>query len=107
MALDRRPPNKMAEMGAPAGSLTAESSTGLLVIGAVKRLLGWAALVLRSGVQRWPVQSMHSAGGCSVLPSHHTSPSGKRATLVKIVSWAIVAMALGLVLALVPGTTPK
>ena len=34
------------------------------------------------GVHFWPVQSMHSAGGSSVLPSHQTSPSGRSATLV-------------------------
>ena len=72
----------MAETGTPSGSLAAGSSAGLLVIGAVKRLLGWAALRPQSGVHGWPVQSMHSAGGSSVLPSHQTSPSGSRATLV-------------------------
>src|SRR5262249_23006309 len=54
-----------------------------------------------------PCQSRHSAGGSSVMPSHHTPPSGVSATLVKIVFRANVAMALGLVLAEVPGATPK
>ena len=78
----RRPPKMMPETGTPPGSSTRGSSTGLLVIGAVKRLLGWAAGRPQPGVHGWPVQSMHSAGGSSVLPSHHTSPSGSRATLV-------------------------
>ena len=50
---------------------------------------------------------MAFSGGCGVLPSHQTSPSGNRATLVKMVSLAIAAMALGLVCSFVPGTTPK
>ncbi len=41
------------------------------------------------------------------MPSHQTPPSGVSATLVKMVLRASVAMALGLVLALVPGATPK
>src|ERR1051325_3759264 len=50
---------------------------------------------------------MHCSGGSLVFPSHHTSPSGKRATLVKIVFFDIDAIALGLVCQFVPGTTPK
>ena len=57
--------------------------------GAVKRAFGCAAFapvsLAISGVQRLPCQSMHSAGGSSVMPSHHTPPSGVSATLVKIV----------------------
>ena len=41
------------------------------------------------------------------MPSHHTPPSGVRATLVKIVFRASVAIALGLVAFEVPGATPK
>jgi len=41
------------------------------------------------------------------MPSHHTPPSGVSATLVNMVLRASVAMALGLVLSLVPGATPK
>ena len=41
------------------------------------------------------------------MPSHHTPPSGVRATFVKIVFFASEAIALGLVLTLVPGATPK
>jgi Phosphoenolpyruvate carboxykinase C-terminal P-loop domain len=77
----------------------------------VKRALGCAALApvsfAISGVHFFPCQSRHSAGGVSVIPSHQTPPSGVRATLVKIVFFAKVAMALGLVFAEVPGATPK
>src|SRR6516225_6684589 len=41
------------------------------------------------------------------MPSHHTPPSGVSATLVKMVFFASDFMALGLVLMLVPGATPK
>src|SRR4051812_5741006 len=101
MDLLRRPPKTMALTGTPAGSLADSSSAGLLAIGAVNRELGCATFlpVARpiSGVQRSPVQSMHSAGGSSVLPSHQTSPSGSRPTLVKIVSCIIACIALGFV----------
>src|SRR5579859_5214614 len=79
--------------------------------GAVKRALGCAALAPVSlaicGVHFLPCQSRSVAGGVSVMPSHQTPPSGVSATLVKMVLRARVAMALGLVLALVPGATPK
>src|SRR5437868_980672 len=103
----RRPPKIMPDTGTPAGSSARGSRAGLLAIGAVKRLLGWAALRPLAGVHGWPCQSRHWAGGSAVLPSHHTSPLGKSATLVKMVSCEIIAIALGLVAALVPGTTPK
>src|SRR5271155_4695586 len=106
-----RPPKIIAEMGTPSGSSHAESIDGHWLAGAVKRPLGCAPappLTLPIiGVQRSPRQSRHSAGGSSVIPSHHTPPSGVSATLVKMVLRASVAMALGLVLALVPGATPK
>jgi len=77
----------------------------------VKRALGCAALapVLAaiSGVHLLPCQSRHSAGGSSAMPSHQTPPSGVRATLVKIVFLASVAIALGLVFADVPGRYSK
>src|SRR3989442_3144701 len=41
------------------------------------------------------------------MPSHHTPPSGVRATLVKMVLRASVAIAFGLVFTEVPGATPK
>src|SRR5579871_2942321 len=79
--------------------------------GAVKRALGWAALapvfLAISGVQRFPCQSRHSAGGSSVMPSHQTPPSGVSATFVKMEFLASVAIAFGLVFVDVPGATPK
>src|SRR5271155_773925 len=111
MVLARRPPKRIAEMGTPAGFSQSSSMLGHWLAGAVKRPLGCAAglpvTLPMSGVQRSPRQSRHSAGGSSVMPSHQTPPSGVSATLVKIVFFARVAMALGLVLALVPGATPK
>src|SRR4051794_10993750 len=80
--LDRLPPKTIAETSTPAGSSQAGSRAGLFVAGAVKRPFGWAAGRPQPGVHFWPVQSMHSAGGSAVLPSHQTSPSGRSATLV-------------------------
>src|SRR6202050_4490443 len=100
-----------ALIGTPAGASHAGSMVGHCAAGAVKRELGCAAFapvcLAMSGVQRLPCQSRHSAGGSSVMPSHHTPPSGVSATLVKIVLLASVAMAFGFVLAEVPGATPK
>jgi hypothetical protein len=59
------------------------------------------------GVQSWPVQSTRCAGGASVMPSHHTSPSSVIATLVKMVLARIEAIAFGLDCTFVPGATPK
>src|SRR3954451_2585826 len=101
----------IALIGTPAGDSHSESIIGHCRAGAVNRAFGWAAgfPVARpiSGVHRSPRQSRHSAGGCSVMPSHHTPPSGVNATLVKIVFRATIAIALGLVLFDVPGATPK
>src|SRR5579862_7224611 len=100
-----------ALIGTPSGASHAGSMVGHCAAGAVNRELGCAAFapvcLAISGVQRLPCQSRHSAGGSSVMPSHHTPPSGVSATLVKIVLRARVAIALGLVFALVPGATPK
>src|SRR5580704_9729716 len=100
-----------ASMGTPAGSCHAASIDGHCEAGAVNRPFGCAALAPDrfpiSGVQRSPRQSVHSAGGSSVIPSHHTPPSGVMATFVKIVFLLSAAIALGLVFALVPGATPK
>ena len=52
----------------------------------MNRELGCAAGVPASGVQSAPFQSTRWAGGASVRPSHHTSPSSVSATFVKIVS---------------------
>src|ERR1700733_5581059 len=107
----RRPPKISALIGTPCGSSHAGSMVGHCDAGAVKREFGCAALAPVSwaifGVHRLPRQSVHSAGGSSVMPSHHTPPSGVSATLVKIVLLASVAIAFGLVFADVPGATPK
>ena len=50
--------------------------------GAVNRAFGCAAGVSDSGVQGWLRQSVARAGFCSVMPSHHTSPSGVSAVFV-------------------------
>src|SRR4051812_8639236 len=97
----------MALTRTPLGSSAASSSAGLLLMGAVKRLLGCAAFRPQSGVHFWPVQSVHSAGGSGVLPSHQTSPSGRSATLVKIESRDMARIAFGFDSSFVPGTTPK
>lgn len=73
----------------------------------VKRAFGWAAGVPDSGVQSLPFQSVRCAGGSSVRPSHHTSPSSVSATLVKMLLPQSVFTALALVLSPVPGATPK
>src|ERR1700761_226493 len=109
---DLRPPNKNAAIGTPSGdSHASRSKTGHCTAGAVKRPFGCAAVrpffLPISGVQRSPRQSIHSAGGSSVMPSHHTPPSGVTATFVKMVLRLSVAIAFGFVFALVPGATPK
>src|SRR3712207_15148 len=100
-----------ALIGTPVGSFQAESTHGHCVIGAVNRPFGWAAVApvswAISGVQRRPFQSRHSAGGSSVMPSHHTPPSGVKPTLVKMVLRAMVFITFGLVITDVPGATPK
>src|SRR5271169_1573388 len=80
---------------------------GHWLAGVVNRELGWAAGSGESGVQSRPFQSVRCAGGSSVRPSHHTSPSSVSATLVKMLLAVKVATALALVLAPVPGATPK
>src|SRR3954447_18762768 len=101
----------MALMGNPFGFSQSGSMVGHCRAGAVNRALGWAAFApvcfAISGVQWLPCQSIHSAGGTSVMPSHQTPPSGVKATLVKIVLVASVFIAFGLVFADVPGATPK
>src|SRR5271165_641411 len=107
----RRPPKTIALMGTPFGSSHAGSMVGHCAAGAANRAFGCAAvapvLFAIRGVHRFPCQSKHSAGGVSVIPSHQTPPSGVSPTLVKIVFFASVAIALRLVLAEVPGATPK
>src|SRR6266568_5949144 len=107
MTLLRRPPKMKALIGTPLGFSQSGSIEGHWPAGAVKRELGWAAFRPQPGVQGLPCQSVSSAGGVSVIPSHQMSPSGVRATLVKMELAAHDAMALGLDLAEVPGATPK
>src|SRR5690349_2014921 len=103
----RRPPNRIASIGTPAGSSHSGAIDGHWAAGVVKRALGWAAGASASGVQSLPCQSTACAGGSSVIPSHHTSPSSVSAQLVKIELDATVAIAFGLVFSPVPGATPK
>src|SRR5216683_180086 len=111
MVVARRPPRMMALIGTPLGFSQSGSIVGHCEAGAVKRAFGCAAFAPVSfaicGVHFLPCKSRHSAGGWSVMPSHHTPPSGVSATLVKIEFFASVAMALGLVVSDVPGATPK
>src|SRR6202021_433039 len=111
MVVGRRPPKMNAEIGTPFGFSQSGSIVGHCRAGAVNRPLGCAAgapvSLAIAGVHLFPRQSINCAGGASVIPSHHTPPSGVRATLVKIVFLASVAIALGFVFALVPGATPK
>src|SRR5882757_5602324 len=107
IVVGRRPPKMNALIGTPLGFSQSGSIVGHCRAGAVKRPLGCAAGVALAGVHGLPRQSISSSGTVSVIPSHHTPPSGVRATLVKIVFFLSVAIALGLVFALVPGATPK
>src|SRR6476646_9552495 len=111
MVVARRPPKMIALMGTPFGFSQSGSIVGHCEAGAVKRAFGCAAFApvsfAISGVHFCPRQSRHSAGGSSVMPSHHTPPSGVSATLVKIVLRATIAIAFGLVFFDVPGATPN
>src|SRR2546422_6311845 len=104
---ERRPPNTKADIGTPSGFSHSGSIEGHCVAGTVNREFGWAAFLPQSGVHSLPCQSISLAGSTSVIPSHHTSPSGVMATFVNIVLLLIIAMQLGLVLSDVPGATPK
>ena len=103
----RRPPNKIAEMGTPLGSCHSGAIDGHCAAGAVKRALGCDAGVVVSGVHALLRQSVARAGGVSVRPSHHTSPSAVSAVLVNRQLPCSVCMALALVTQPVPGATPK
>src|SRR3981189_2502849 len=98
MVVARRPPKIIALTSTPLGSSQAGSIVGHCEAGAVNRALGCAALALVSlaicGVQGFPCQSRHSAGGSSVIPSHQTPPSGVSATLVKMLFFDSAAIAL-------------
>jgi hypothetical protein len=60
-----------------------------------------------AGLPFLPCQSIRRAGGSSVIPSHHTSPSGVTATLVKMTFACSIFIAFGLVWSEVPGATPN
>src|SRR6185369_288663 len=101
----------IALIGRPSGDSQSGSIVGHCEAGAVNRPLGWAAVapvfLPIAGVQCFPRQSRHSAGGFSVIPSHHTPPSGVSATFVKIALRDSAAIAAGFVFVPVPGATPK
>ena len=80
----RRPPNRIASIGTPAGSSHSGAIDGHCAAGVVKRAFGCAAGVSDSGVQSLPLQSIACAGGSPVSPSHQMSPSSVLAQLVKI-----------------------
>src|SRR5438128_5285359 len=111
MVVARRPPKIMALIGTPFGFSQSGSIVGHCAAGAVNRAFGCAALApvsfAISGVHLLPCQSRHSAGGSSVMPSHHTPPSGVSATFVKIELLASVAIAFRFVFTEVPGATSK
>ena len=82
----RRPPKRMAEIGTPVGVLPLGGDRRALRGRGGEAGVGVGGRACRdSGVQSLPFQSMRCAGGSSVMPSHHTSPSSVRATLVKMV----------------------
>src|SRR5215213_7486438 len=102
-----RPPKRKASIGTPAGSSHSAAIEGHCEAGVVKRAFGWAAGSSDSGVQSLPCQSIACGGASPVIPSHQMSPSSVFAQLVKIELRSIVSIALGLVLWLVFGATPK
>src|SRR6059036_3729634 len=103
---ERREPKISAEIGTPCGSSQLGEIDGHWLASTVKREFGWAAGPLL-GCQGRPCQSMRPAGTSGVSPSHHGSFDGVSATLVKIVLLLTIAVALGFVLGLVLGATPK
>ena len=73
--VERRPPNRNASIGTPAGSSQLGAIDGVWSAGTVKRALGCAAVVSDFGVQSLPCQSIRCSGAGSDMPSHQTSPS--------------------------------
>src|SRR5215510_3905541 len=106
MTAERREPKIKPEMGTPCGSSQLGAIDGHCEASTVKRELGCAAGPL-AGCHGRPCQSTSPAGGSGVKPSHHGSPDGVSATLVKIVFERTIAVPLGFVLGLVFGATPK
>ena len=70
MVLARRPPNRKAEIGTPAGFCQSGSMTGHCSAGAVKRELGWAALRPDVGrpVVALPVDEVRRSRHAHVFP---------------------------------------
>src|SRR4028119_738389 len=94
----RRPPKRIAEIGTPFGSVYSGARVGHWVIGVQNREFGCDEGSSESGVQSCFFQLVRCAGGCSVMPSHQTSPSSVSATLVKTeLPLSIVRIALGVV----------
>src|SRR5437867_6292427 len=105
--LPRRPPNRIAEIGTPAGFSHCGEITGHWRAGVVKRAFGCEDVRPLAGVHGRRSQSVSRGGGGSDIPSHHASPSGVSAQFVKIEFDWQVRIALGLVVNPVPGATPK
>src|SRR5215470_4528833 len=103
----RRPPKMSAEIGTPCGSLNLGEIDGHWLAGAVKREFGCAAFSDEPFCHGRPRQSVKRSGTGPSIPSHHGQLSSVTATLVKMVFFLTVSMALRLVFDDVPGATPK
>src|SRR5688572_23344267 len=97
----------MAEIGTPLGFSHSLDMDGHCFAGAVNREFGCAAFSLEAGDHDRPCQSTKRPGGSPSIPSHHGSFRSVTATFVKIELRFSVVIALGFVLLLVPGATPK
>jgi hypothetical protein len=84
------------EIGTPCGSSQLGAMDGHCSARTVKREFGCAAGA-PPGAHARPCQSRSPAGGGVPMPSHHGSPEGVVATLVKMVLDRIIAMAFGFV----------
>src|SRR5215831_6660425 len=111
MVSRRRAPKMNAEIGTPSGLSQFGSSDRTCVVVTVNLAFGCAAVrpvvFPISGVHGRPCQSVNRAGGVRVIPSHQTSPSSVKATLVKITLALSMSIALGFDSYEVPGATPK
>src|SRR5262249_42344763 len=103
---ERREPKISPEIGTPCGSSQLGAIDGHCDVGSVTVALGGSDGP-PAGCRGRPCQSSSPAGGSDVRPSHHGSPDGVSATLVKIVFERTIAVPLGFVLGLVFGATPK
>ena len=95
---ERRPPKMKAEMGTPLGASNSGLTMGQFWAGAVKRLLGCAALSSLSGVQASPFQFVAAAGagprppppGLAVVGQVHVDPTvGDQAALAELGQGAV------------------